>query len=192
MERKHTPLGKTYWNGEGAYSKENKRLSKLLVEGSKTHIPTNVHGRLLSAVNMLVYEYNNNGNGNIIETIDIDCPECHGSGYEEVRHRGGDDEDEYEERDCSCCGGNCTILDELEIREDYKEELDFVIKTLPKEDKHLAIAVENFLLDKNIYLSRQHNRRNFEYFSDENEAIYDRMADAVMYFVLTTENKELE
>lgn len=50
-------------------------MSKLLVEGSKTDIPTNVHGRLLSAMNMLIYDFNNNGNCNIIEEIDRDCPD---------------------------------------------------------------------------------------------------------------------
>lgn len=189
MERKHTPIGKTYWDGKGAYTKENKKLSKLLVEGSKTHIPTNLHGRMISAINMLNYEYNNNGNGNIIEEVTMTCPECHGSGYEEIRHRGDDDDDDM--RDCSCCGGDCEVLDELEIRESYKSELDFLIDNLPKEDKPLAIAVENFLLDKSIHNERQY-RKSYDYFSDENEAKYSAMIDAVMYFVLTTENKELE
>jgi hypothetical protein len=49
MKRKSTPLDKTYLDGKGAYSKENKALSKTLVEDSPTHIPTNVHGRMLSA-----------------------------------------------------------------------------------------------------------------------------------------------
>src|SRR6185369_5192208 len=69
IERKHTPLGKTYWGGEGAYSKEGNEISKRLVETSETHIPTNVHGRLMSAVNMLIYDFGNNGNGNIIEKV---------------------------------------------------------------------------------------------------------------------------
>lgn len=188
MKRKSTPLGKTYWNGKGAYSKENERLSKELVEKSPTHIPTNLHGRMLSAMNMLYYDYCNNGNCNIIEEIEIDCPDCGGSGWEEVRHRGDDDEDE--QRDCSRCGGDCQVLDELEIREDYKEELDFLVKNLPKEDKHLASAVEEFILDKHIYNSKRY-RNSYDYFSKENMAIYDRLADAVMYFILTTENKEL-
>lgn len=187
MERKHTPLGKSYWNNTGAYQKENKEISKRLIENSTTHIPTNVHGRLMSAMNMLYYDFNNNGNCNVIEEITKECPECGGSGYEDSRH--SDDEDD--QRDCSCCGGDCTILDELEMREDYATEFKFLLETLPREDKHLTMKLEEFILDKNIYLTRQHRTSKYDYFSAENTAIYDKTVDAVIYFILTTENKEL-
>ena len=58
---KRTPLGKSYWNNEGAYQKELDELSeKMPVCGAADTL----NGELVRAANRLYYDYCNNGNCN--------------------------------------------------------------------------------------------------------------------------------
>jgi len=165
MEKKYTPIGQSYWGAKGAYQKEHDELfKKLVLDNGKANT---VHGELLNSIGVLYYEYANNGNGNAVQEITRDCPECHGSGYED-----NDDAD-----DCPYCDGDCTVPVGKEFRKDYQEHFDFIKKTLPKEDQNVITELEDFCL-KDIVIN-------------DDLAVYDQVMDAIMHFILTTENKEL-
>lgn len=190
MERKFTPLGESYWNNQGAYRKEkSEAFDKLVPAMDKAETK---HGELLRSINGLYYDYCNNGNCNAVDSKEVDCPECHGSGYEESRgssypsrNRDDDEDDDEEEEDeledCHYCGGNCKVHDKYELREDFEEELEYLKNNLPRADRPLVNKLEEFLLTGD-----RDGRK--DYFSDENMAIYDQIVDAVMYHILTTEN----
>lgn len=85
IEIKRTPLGKSYWNNEGAYEKEANELYNELVPPMGE--AETVNGELVRIVNRLYYEYCNNGNMNARYEQPV---ERHCSWYED------DDEDEYD------------------------------------------------------------------------------------------------
>lgn len=177
ITRKSTPDGKSYWDETGAFQKEYKKLNKELVpvEGEAE----TMHGEMIRAIGNLFYDFCNNGNCNAVEAVEEDCPECHGSGYKERSHRHSSN-DEDEDVDCSYCGGECKINTGNEVTEYYKNMLDYIKDHLPKEDKHLVNELENFMC------TVTYGRHKFD---AEEMGYYNRVTDAVMYFVLTTENK---
>ena len=149
-EKLETDPANTYWGG-GAYQKEVEHLQSGVwpcsdCEGRGVncmacigtgmvflHAPLligGVHEKLLSYAYMLLHDYNNNGNGNILELgVDEDCYECGGTGERdcyncdggtmdcyrcdgtgEIEDEKGEDEvcsdcDGTGEEDCSDCGG---------------------------------------------------------------------------------------
>ena len=149
-EKLETDPANTYWDG-GAYQKEVEHLQMGVwpcsdCEGRGVncmacigtgmvflHAPLligGVHEKLLSYAYMLLHDYNNNGNGNILELgVDEDCYECGGTGERdcyncdggtmdcyrcdgtgEIEDEKGEDEvcsdcDGTGEEDCSDCGG---------------------------------------------------------------------------------------
>ena len=149
-EKLETDPANTYWGG-GAYQKEVEHLQMGVwpcsdCEGRGVncmacigtgmvflHAPLligGVHEKLLSYAYMLLHDYNNNGNGNILELgVDEDCYECGGTGERdcyncdggtmdcyrcdgtgEIEDEKGEDEvcsdcDGTGEEDCSDCGG---------------------------------------------------------------------------------------
>lgn len=82
-QMKRTPLGQSYWNGQGAYKKELDALNEQMpAEGSAETL----NGELVRAANRLYWDYANNGNGN---AVDIKY---------ESDWTYGDDDDEHEVR----------------------------------------------------------------------------------------------
>lgn len=164
MERKATPLGKTYWNKEGAYQKDYDKLYKKLVPDSGE--ANTVHGELIRGMSRLYYDYFNNGNGNAVDAVECDCPECHGTGYED-----NDDAD-----DCPYCDGDCQIITGYEFENYYKELFDFIKHNLPRTERPTVDNFEKEVLSKN----QDHI----------DEQVYEELTDSIMHFVLTTENKK--
>lgn len=83
-EIRKTEEGKMYWDGEGAYEAEYKRLYDELVPSSGRS--NSFQGEVMRAVSRLYYEYYNNGNCNACEEV----PSCQ---YWELDE---DEEMEYE------------------------------------------------------------------------------------------------
>ena len=112
-----TPIGKTYWNDDGIYQKEFTRHYDWYVPNSGD-APT-IHGELLRAVSRLNYDYFNNGNCNVQEVIEDDCPDCYGTGWQESDY---DDEDidEYYQR----------MIDFLQEYSNAQNEIDELVKFL--------------------------------------------------------------
>ena len=80
---KRTPLGESYWNGQGAYKEDlNRLLDQMPLKGSAETL----NGELIRAANRLYYDYCNNGNGNAVEV------------RYESDWTGGDEDDEHEIR----------------------------------------------------------------------------------------------
>jgi hypothetical protein len=101
------------------------------------------------------------------------CHNCGGWGYEEKYN----DDEEQETEDCSSCDGSGECEDEVFITEYYQEMVDFLLEFML--EKEPIKNLEKFLL-KN-YESRYS-------FNDEQMDIYNKVVDAVMYQVLTTNN----
>lgn len=78
---KRTPLGESYWNGQGAYKED---LDSLLNQMPLVGSAETLNGELIRAANRLYYDYCNNGNGNAAE-------------YRYVDDWGGCDDDDYED-----------------------------------------------------------------------------------------------
>jgi hypothetical protein len=172
MERKHTPVGKTYWNEEGAYQKEYDELYKKLVP-VKGEANT-VHGEMLRGVSRLYHDYFNNGNGNAVDAVKCDCPECHGGGWETIN----EGEEDEEEVDCSYCDGECQIITGYEFEDYFEKMLDFIKDNLTREARPIAERFEKVVLAK--------NQDNID------ERVYEELSDAVIHHILTTENAPRE
>ena len=170
MERKLTPLGKTYWNKQGAYQKESDKLFKKLVPD--TGEAETVHGELIRSMSRLYYDYFNNGNGNAVDAVKCDCPECHGGGWETI-NKGTEDEEQV---DCSYCDGECQIITGYEFANYYEKLFNFIKNNLPKEEQPVVERFEKQVLAKNQ--------------DNINEQVYEELTDSIMHFVLTTENKK--
>lgn len=67
--KKQTKVGKSYWDGNGAYQKEYETLYNSMVPASGSALTLN--GELIRAVSRLAYEYLNNGNCNACEAHEI-------------------------------------------------------------------------------------------------------------------------
>lgn len=168
MEKKITQEGNSYWNNNGAYTKELEKIWKELVPNSGE--AKTLHGELVRVSGRLNYECFNNGNGNSVEAVLEECSSCDGLGWE----NNDDDSDE----DCSWCGGDCQIESgEYEITDMWNEFVDFLKQHM--EEKKPIIAVVNFLEEGGDC----HRKDAFK--------IYNDLLDAVGHQVMTTENKTL-
>ena len=93
IEKKETPLGKSYWANNGAYQVDRERLYDKLVPASGE--AETIHGEMIRSVSRLFYDYCNNGNCNAVDIKMEECHQCGGCGYEEFYD--GDDEEGDEE-----------------------------------------------------------------------------------------------
>lgn len=100
---KRTPLGKTYWNNEGAYTEETQKLYDELVPAMGK--AETVNGELIRDAHRLYHEYCNNGNMNARDSRPID------GGYP---WSDDDDDEEYE----------------ITLSERYEETLNFLRTTI--------------------------------------------------------------
>ena len=142
---KRTPVGKSYWNENGAYEKETNELwSRLVPAQGKA---ATVNGELIRIAHRLYHEYFNNGNMNACDVKYYDW-----------------DEDEEDA--------------EYTFNEYYKGLLDFIRNTIKtSEASELCDSIESIIVDKH----------GFE--TEDDEHTYDLLADCVIYYVLTHDNK---
>ena len=178
IEKKETPLGKSYWGQNGVYQTYYDSLYDQLVP-AKGYAPT-IHGEMIRSVSRLFYDFCNNGNCNAVDTKTEECYQCGGCGYEE--HYDVIDEDGEEEcrtEDCHWCDGSGEDEGESFVTEYYQEMLDFLNEFL--NDNKCVGSLEDFMI-KGAGYSRYK-------FDDAEMDVYNKVVDAVMYQVLTTENK---
>lgn len=182
---KFTELGNSYWNSNGAYQAEMDELYEKLVPGAGA--AETVHGELIRSASRLFYEYSNNGNCNAVDVEyheeEYTCDSCGGSGE-------GDDDD----GDCEDCCGSGYITEEEEgdasVTEFYQGFIDFIYQELmgKVEDKK---ALRKALSDVERIIIKGAEEYNENYFNDANMAVYDKVTDYVMWYVLNTENSIL-
>ncbi len=185
IEKRITKEGNSYWHENGAYQKEYASLWDELVP-SQGEAKT-VHGELVRSVRRLQYDYCNNGNCNIreIETYTeyYDCHSCGGEG--EVDNGDVDDDGNFLKEMCDECCGSGEIGEEYDgditIDEYYQKMIDFIHYNIS--DKVVADDLEIFLKRKDIGYSTYT-------FNDDEMKVYNNLFDAVMYEILTTENKD--
>ena len=172
-----TPLGKSYWGHDGAYQTEYDVLFDNLVPSSG-YAPT-IHGEMIRCVSRLFYDFCNNGNCNAVDVRMEECHQCGGCGYEEFYD--GDEEEGEEEcrtEDCHWCDGSGQDEGETFVTEYYQEMLDFLFEFL--NDKKCVYSLEDFMINGAGY-----GRYKFD---DKEMDVYNKVVDAVMYQVLTTNN----
>jgi len=177
-QKLETPLGNSYWALNGAYQKEyDVNYDKLVPASAEAET---IHGEMIRSVSRLFYDYCNNGNCNAVDIKMEECHQCGGCGYEEFYD--GDDEEGDEEcrtEDCHWCDGSGEDEGEKFVTEYYQEMLDFLDEFLT--DKKCVSKLEDFMLNGAGYAKYK--------FDEQEMDVYNKVVDAVMYQVLTTENK---
>lgn len=172
-ELKNTELGASYWNGTGVYQQEYEKLYDELVPfmgEAKT-----VNGELVRAASRLFYDYCNNGNMNA----------------REIEYGETEEPCNCEDDDCDICGGCGYIYEEEEtdvkVSEFYEGFLQFISKHLMKKmlPKQVGDIIEGVRSVITNYSESQ------SYFRDSNVQKYNRLVDAVMWYILNTENEPL-
>jgi hypothetical protein len=166
---KFTPLGKSYWNENGAYQKEFDKLYEENVPSMGS--ANNLHGELIRACSRLVYEYCNNGNCNASTSHYETCPQCHGAGYEDY---GG----EYE--DFSYCGGNCSVDSAPYMSKMYDGFIHLIEENVP-ETKKLAEQLREFICTPADCT-----------FSNEEMKPYSEIVDRTVHYVLNNPETNTE
>lgn len=175
-----TESGKTYWNEQGIYQEEYKKLYAELVPdmgSAKT-----LNGELIRAISRLSYDYFNNGNCNAcvqeFHCEDVECPCCCGYGYI------SDDEEEV----CEECGGSGTITEDVAeepvVNDYYAKFLRLIRECVEVEGidiDEVVDGVENVILSVN----------SISYFAPEVDQKYSRLTDVVIYYVLNHEDEPL-
>jgi len=186
MEKLTTELGKSYWGQDASYSEQYKELYDKLVP-SEGEAETQ-HGEMLRCISRLIYDYNNNGNCNVLdinyltEMNDAICFECNGNGQVDEY----DDEGEIIEEECeNCCGEGYfeedeEVIDGIIINPYYQDMINYLEGNL-KNSKNIKL-LQNFLISDEYIIGYD--------FNDKHSNIYDLVMDDVMYEILTTENKK--
>lgn len=175
IEMKRTPDSQDYFGDGGAYGKEYSELQKALVP-DYGDAPT-IHGELIRCIGRLTYEFYNNGNCNAQEVVREDCQECGGSGWEDNPWFDEDNpDDEDEQRDCSYCGGDCTIETGVTVTEYYQRMINFIrdYSDATKEADNL----ESFL---NSYIHYNFSSSTLK----QGTKLYNALCDKVIFEVLT-------
>lgn len=161
-EIRFTELGKSYWEGTGAYDKEYHDMYDKLVPASGSS--QTLFGELVRAVSRLGYDYYNNGNCNAAE---VDYTEEQGYEDEETGEWIVEQEEETSVR----------------VAEFYQNFIDLLADTIEVcEDSNLN-GFANWLGSmRELIIDNGYGCRN--HFKDADNHIYDVVTDYVMYFVL--------
>jgi hypothetical protein len=179
-QKLETPLGQSYWGSNGAYQRDYDRLFDKLVPSSG-YAPT-IHGEMIRCAGRLFYDFCNNGNCNAVDLTMEECHQCGGCGYEEFYD--GNEEDGGEEQcrteDCHWCDGSGQDEGEKFVTEYYQEMLDFLFEFLT--DNKCVYSLEQFMLKGAGYSKYK--------FDEQEMDVYNKVVDAVMYQVLTTNDKQ--
>ena len=165
---RHTENGNSYWNNNGAYSKELYELYIKLVPDSGN--AQTVHGELVRAVSRLGYEYYNNGNCNACDPY-----------YADPEHDVDDNGEEY------CI--NDGEIKRIDIDEYYDNMLNFIYTYSNVEGLTTTQQVEEAVEDVRFVIKQAVNCKNCGgYFQESFEKRYNELTDLVMYVVLNTED----
>ena len=165
---RHTENGNSYWNNNGAYSKELLELYNKLVPD--TGDAQTVHGELVRAVSRLGYEYYNNGNRNA----------C-GPYYADPEYDVDDNGEEY------CI--NDDEIEHIDIDKYYDNMLNFIYTYSDVEGLTTTQQVEEAIEGVRYVIKQAVNYKNCgSYFQESFEKCYNELVDLVMYVVLNTED----
>ena len=164
---RHTENGNSYWNNNGAYSKELLELYNKLVPD--TGVAQTVHGELVRAVSWLGYEYYN-GNRNACVPY-----------YADPEYDVDDDGEEY------CI--NDGEIKHIDINKYYDNMLNFIYTYSVVEGLTTTQQVEEAIEDVRFVIKQAINYKNCGgYFQESFEKCYNELTDLVMYVVLNTED----
>ena len=164
---RHTENGNSYWNNNGAYSKELLELYYKLVPDIGD--AQTVHGELVRAVSRLGYEYYN-GNRNAC------VPH-----YADPEYDVDDNGEEY------CI--NDDEIEHIDIDKYYDNMLNFIYTYSDVEGLTTTQQVEEAIEGVRYVIKQAVNYKNCgSYFQESFEKRYNELIDLVMYVVLNTED----
>ena len=162
-QMKRSLLGQSYWEHQGAYQKELDELNeKMPLMGAADTL----NGELVRAINRLYYDYCNNGNMNACK-LEVD-EVCTGF-YDEY----GDEEYEEEET--------------REWNPYYKKFFDLINDTLWEVRDEFDWAA----FEKNMSRLDEMVTAYEPGYTEAEMNVYDFMVDAVVWYVLNHEDREL-
>ena len=164
---RHTENGNTYWNNNGAYSKELLELYTKLVPDIGD--AQTVHGELVRAVSRLGYEYYS-GNRNACVPY-----------YADPEYDVDDNGEEY------CI--NDDEIEHIDIDKYYDNMLNFIYTYSVVESLTTIQQVEEAVEGVRYVIKQAVNYKNCGgYFQESFEKCYNELTDLVMYVVLNTED----
>lgn len=169
---KQTSLEGSYWNHKGAYQEEGDRLYDEMVPASGA--AATVNGEMIRGINRLFYEYCNNGN-------------CNAAVVTRAGDRDWWDVDENEED-----GGDPDEVVDVEIDPYYEKFLTLIQERLSERiDEREVDALVSAVREVIVSIGYMPDMMLHLYFSKENVNAYSRLCDAVIWYVLNTQDADL-
>jgi hypothetical protein len=189
------------WYENGAYEKEINHLI------SHPQLNPTVFGVLVNSFSYLVYDYYNNGNGNLVsvEPVEEECGSCLGEGEQECWSCNGEGED-WEGDDCDECNGSgmvdcepcygmgeqdggyeVTGIDSHRYENYIQPIYDLTNRSSAGRRVRDAMYRLEAALEKGV-LNEGHNRERKPLFSPQKDKLYTDLGDAIGFYIINEPN----
>lgn len=189
------------WYENGAYEKEINHLI------SHPQLNPTVFGVLLNSFSFLVYDYYNNGNGNLVsvEPVEEECGSCLGEGEQECWSCNGEGED-WEGDECDECNGSgmvdcepcygmgeqdggyeVTGIDSFRYKNYIQPIYDLTNRSSAGRKVRDAMYRLEAALEKGV-LNDGHNKERKPLFSPQKDKFYTDLGDAIGFYIINEPN----
>tara|TARA_S200002703_G_scaffold523_1_gene921 strand:- start:28368 stop:30056 length:1689 start_codon:yes stop_codon:yes gene_type:complete len=189
------------WYGNGAYNEEINHLI------SHPQLNPTFFGVLVNSFSYLVYEYYNNGNGNLVsvEPVEEECGSCLGEGDQECWSCNGEGED-WEGDECDECNGSgmvdcepcygmgeqdggyeVTGIDSHRYEEYIQPIYDLTNRSSAGRGIRDAMYRLEAALEKGV-LNDGHNRERNPLYSPQKDKLYTDLGDAIGFYIINEPN----
>ena len=199
---RRTELGdRNSWYENGAYTEEINHLI--------SHPPLNptVFGVLVNSFSYLVYDYYNNGNGNLVsvEPVEEECESCDGEGEQECWSCNGEGED-WEGDECDECNGSgmvdcepcygmgeqdggyeVTGIDSNRYENYIQPIYDLTNRSSAGRRVRDAMYRLEAALEKGV-LNDGHNRERKPLYAPKKDKLYTDLGDAIGFYIINEPN----
>lgn len=199
--RKTEIEGRTSWYENGAYEEEINHLI------SHPQLNPTVFGFLVNSFSYLVYDYYNNGNGNLVsvEPVGEECGSCLGEGEQECWSCNGEGED-WEGDECDECNGSgmvdcepcygmgeqdggyeVTGIDSHRYENYIQPIYDLTNRSYNGRRVRDAMYRLEAALEKGV-LNDGHNRERKPLYSPQKDRLYTDLGDAIGFYIINEPN----
>ena len=200
---RRTELGdRNSWYENGTYTEEINHLI------SHPQLNPTVFGAILESFSYLVYDYYNNGNGNLvsIEPVEEECGSCLGSGLQEFCGNCNGEGEDWEGDECDECNGSGMVDCELcygmgeqdggyEVTgidsnryENYIQPIyDLTNRSSAGRRVRDAMYRLEAALEKGV-LNEGHNRERKPLYAPKKDKLYTDLGDAIGFYIINEPN----